>query len=124
MFLLEFFGDVLGSFQFIFIATCASLLLKIFFLFVLTKKASYSNATKLQWSLLTLILISSVFIDFAWFIKLIQLLFYPDMKYQIILFSLRIGWMFFVILYYTLALFIESLTEKQYCFPLRQRILC
>jgi hypothetical protein len=64
----------------------------------------------------------SMLSDFAWIIKLVQVLFLPQLDYKIILFIVRLAWIFFIIQYQALALFIESLVVQKYRFSLRQAL--
>jgi transcriptional regulator of aromatic amino acid metabolism len=66
------------------------------------------------------ILVSNMFSDFAWIIKLIQSLFMPELAYKIVLFFIRIAWVFFIIQYHTLSLFLETLVDQHYKVPKRQ----
>ncbi len=48
----------------------------------------------------------------AWILKLIRQLWIPSFDYRVYLFWLRIAWAFLIVQYQALALFIESLVEK------------
>ena len=66
------------------------------------------------------ILVSNMFSDFAWIIKLVQSLFMPELAYKIVLFFIHIAWVFFIIQYHALSLFLETLVDQHYKVPKRQ----
>ena len=72
---------------------------------------------------LVAILIGNMFSDLGWVLKLSQSLFFPQLSYQIVLFVIRIAWVFFIVQYQSMSLFIESLVTDQYHIPLRQKVL-
>ncbi len=73
--------------------------------------------------LLILVLVSAMFSNSAWIIKIIRKLFIPSLNYTFCIFWLRIAWASTVIQYHALALFIESLVEKNRLLGSRQKIL-
>jgi len=103
------------------ITTCSFLLkIVIFFHLLVQNKISHSN--KKQWYLLLLVLGCAAFIDFSWIAKFFQELIITQMPYQARLFIIRWAWGFMAVLYQSLALFIEDLTEQKNQFNLRQKI--
>ena len=122
MFFLEYFESVFGNFYFIFGATCLSFILKACFLCALAMVSRRVVVAKGSWFFLVLILISNMISDFAWILKLFQELFFSTLSYKVVLFVIRIAWIFFIIQYQALSLFIESLVYQQYQLPLRQKI--
>lgn len=123
MFFLEYIEAFFGSFQFILMATSVSFLLKAYIFFVVIQRTVNLKKFDRPFIFLISILISNMFTDFAWIIKLIQLIFIPSLGYKVVLFFIRIAWMFFIIQYQTLALFLESLVDKDYKLSIRHLIL-
>lgn len=74
--------------------------------------------------LLVVTLTSGMIENFAWVIKLIQLLFIPKLDYRFVLFCIRIAWAFTPLQYQTFSLFIENLADTNAKFSLRQKIFC
>ncbi len=124
MFFLNYFDSIFGSYHFLFGITCLSFFLKIFIFVALVQKTIRSATTRYSWFFLLLVIIGSAINDSAWIVKLTQLLFLPNADYRIILFWIRIMWGFQAVQYHATALFIESLVEKKYRLPLRQKIYC
>lgn len=122
MFFLEFFESILSSFYFILIATSLSLLLKLCILVALIKKTVKMDAIARPLFFLFAIIIGNMFSDLAWVLKLSQLLFFPQISYQIVLFIIRIAWVFFLVQYQSMSLFTESLVTDSYIIPARQKI--
>ena len=123
MFFLDFFESILSSFYFILFATLVSLILKSGILLILTKKTVNMVQAGKPLCFLFVILISNMFSDLAWVVKLSQLLFFPQLSYKIVLFIIRIAWVFVIMQYQGLALFLESLVTDSYVIPWRHRIL-
>lgn len=123
MFFVEYIESVLSSFYFIFFIAFISFVLKSCILAVLLKKTIYSQKTERPLVFLNLILIGNMFSDLAWIVKLSQLLFLPLLSYKIVLFVIRIAWVFFIIQYQSISLFLESLVSQNYIIPIRQKVL-
>lgn len=123
MIFLEFIESVLSSFYFILVATSLSFLLKLGILIVLVTKTVRMNRIVRPLFFLSAILIGNMFSDLAWILKLSHLLFLPQLSYQLVLFIIRIAWVFFIVQYQSMSLFIESLVTDKYVISLRQQIL-
>jgi len=123
MFFLEFFESILSSFYFILLATSLSFFLKLVILVILIRKTMKMDAIARPLFFLFAILVGNMFSDLAWVLKLSQLLFLPQISYQIVLFIIRIAWVFFLVQYQSISLFIESLVTDNYVLPLRQKLL-
>lgn len=123
MFFLEFLESVIGSFQFILFATTISFLLKLSFLIALTRRIIKLDKVIRPLYFLFAIIIGNMFSDLAWILKLLQLLFLPEIKYQTVLFIIRIAWIFFIVQYQSISLFLESLVTNEYIICARQKIL-
>ncbi len=113
-----------GSYQFMFAVTCGSLILKLCILFVLVRRMVNLNRIEKPIFFLLTILVSNIFSDIAWVLKLTKILFFSNLKYQIVLLFIRIAWIFFIIQYQALALFIESLMHQKYTLFFRQKFFC
>ncbi len=120
MFFLEYFSFLFGNFKFIFFATSVSFILKSYIFAVLVKRIIELKFFNRLFIFLTIILVSNMFSDFAWIIKFVQSFFLPQLGYSIVLFFIRIAWIFFIIQYQTLALFLENLVDQHYKVPKRQ----
>ena len=112
--LLNNIESILGSYPFLFIAILISFVLKTCILIILIKRGFHNTYAKYPWLFLLGVLTSAIVGDFAWLLKLLQILFFPQMDYRIILFSIRIAWGFTVMQYNALSLFIESLVDQKY----------
>jgi transcriptional regulator with PAS, ATPase and Fis domain len=124
MFFLSFLEQVFNNFFFIFITTGLSFLLKVYLLVVLLRQVSRSSIINKHFFFLLSIIIGNMFSDFAWIMKLTKILFMPLLDYRLVLFFVRLAWVFFIVQYQALALFIENLVTQQYIFSLRQRLFC
>src|SRR5260370_24285769 len=120
MFFLEFFESILSSFYFILVATLVSFLLKSGILISLISKTVNRDKISRPLFFLFAILVGNMFSDLAWIVKSAQLLFFPQLSYKIVLFIIRIAWVFFLVQYQSMSLFMESLFTEHYIIPLRQ----
>lgn len=123
MFFLEFLESILSSFYFILFATTLSFLLKLGFLVALIRKVANMTFIVQPLFFLFAILIGNIFSDLAWILKLSQILFFPQVSYQIVLFIIRIAWVFVMVQYQSMSLFIENLVNQDYSVSFRQKIL-
>src|SRR5438445_4629971 len=114
MFFLECIESILGSFYFILPATSLSFLLKLVILVVLVRKTLTMDTVARPVFFLFAILIGNMFSDLGWALKLFQSLFCPQLSYQIVLFIIRIAWVFFLVQCLSMSLFIESLVTNNY----------
>lgn len=105
-------NSIISSYLFLFVAETLSLFLKGYFLFFVLRHGLRSPKIQRPWVFLIVILISAMFADFAWIVSLGHKLFFPTMDYRPVLFVIRVAWFFAIALYQFLALFIESLIEK------------
>ena len=113
-----------GSFPFLITVNLISFFFKFFLLVAVVKniKLSHINRTLLY---LIIVLTGAIFEDFSWILLLIKDSFLPAafvMAYRIILFFVRIAWVFYVIEYQAMCLFIESLITNTTKFNKRQII--
>jgi transcriptional regulator of aromatic amino acid metabolism len=123
MIFLEYIELALGSFYFILPATLLSFFLKLGILIALVRKTANMERVIRPLFFLVAILIGNMFSDLAWILKLSQLLFLPQLSYQIILFIIRSAWIFFMVQYQSMSLFIESLVTDRYSISIRQKCL-
>lgn len=123
MFFLEYLESILGSFYFILPATFLSFLLKLGILIALIRKTVEMDRIARPLFFLFAILVGNMFSDLAWVLKLSQLLFFPQLSYQIVLFVIRIAWVFFLVQYQSMSLFMESLVTDNYKISVRQKTL-
>ncbi|HZW60970.1 MAG TPA: sigma 54-interacting transcriptional regulator [Candidatus Babeliales bacterium] len=83
-----------------------------------------SSTTHKPWLFLLGVLIGSMFGDFAWIIKLLHEVNIVSYSYSVFVFFARISWAFLIIQYQSLALFIESLTHKNFILGPIHKALC
>lgn len=124
MIFLQYFESILSSFSFILLATSLSFLLKLGILAALISKTLKMDTLARPLFFLVAILVGNMFSDLAWVLKLSQLLFFPQISYQIVIFIIRIAWVFFVVQYQSMSLFVESLVIDNYTFSFKQKVLC
>lgn len=120
--ILDFIELTLGNQYLLLGITTCSFLLKIGIFINLLAQKNISRASKKPWYLLLLVLGSAAFIDFSWIAKFFQELIISQMPYQARLFIIRLAWGFMAVLYQSLSIFIETLTEQKEEFNLRQKL--
>lgn len=105
--------NVLSSNSFLLFAETVSLIIKCYILaqIFLHRTERHTQFQSARF-LLILILTSSILEDLTWIIKLLQISFLPGIDYRIIIFMVRIAWMFAIIQYQSLALLIENLVPS------------
>jgi transcriptional regulator with PAS, ATPase and Fis domain len=118
---LDFLEFTLGNQYLLLGITTCSFLLKIAIFANLIAQTNISHTNKKPWYLLLFVLGSSAVSDFAWIVELLHALIIPDMAYPLRLFIIRLAWGFTGILYQSLSIFIENLTEQKNEFSLRQK---
>lgn len=114
MFFLHTLYSTIASPQFLLATIVISFSVKTYFLSILIPQGLRSTTIQKPWWFLLGILAGSMFGDIAWVIKLFRELVYPSASYGIITFFIRLAWGFLILQYQSLALFIESLTEKNF----------
>lgn len=108
--------------RFLFIVTAAAFVLKAFFLFSIFNRGIYKSKMKLLMTLILLVLISSMVVDFSWLVKLCRSLFFQSLDYSYILFFIRIAWAFYVLLCLALSLLVCRLAQKDDYIGFTQKI--
>ena len=104
----------LGNPIFLFCAETISFCIKAYlFAALLFYNFKVANRTKLV-RLLLLILSGAIFANIVWIVQLLRSMVFPQIDFRIYLFLLRIAWIFSIIQYQSLALFVETLTEKSF----------
>ncbi|MCK5632959.1 sigma 54-interacting transcriptional regulator [bacterium] len=117
--------DLLGSYPFLFTVMTFSFTVKLYFvvnLFIHIRKNAnlYIRRSCL---LLILVLLCAMMANSAWMLKILRRTIFPGLNYEICLLWIHISWVFTIVQYHSLALFIESLVEKNKLFCMRQKIL-
>ncbi len=110
---ITFLYEAIQSPYFLFIVLCISTAIKIHYIGRLAPKIIHKRLSIFPLWFLFISIISAIVCDISWFVKLIQVLFIP-MPYYIVVFFIRLAWAFLVIQYYSLSLFLESLTNAQF----------
>lgn len=118
---------VINNYHFLFGVNLFSLSLKSLFCyyFIQKTKSFFVTSNPLKKFLLTLLyatFISTIICDFTWVIKLLSILFPQLFDYRIVLIFIRIAWAFVIVHNHALALFMETLTEKQVHFSFRHKL--
>lgn len=111
---LEIFFEALASPHVLLSTIFISFSVKTYFLWILIPKGLRALKIHIPWVFLLGIMIGSMFGDIAWIIKLFREIWWPDSGYALVTFFIRLAWGFLIIQYQSLALFIESLTEKNF----------
>lgn len=111
---LEIFFEALASPHVLLSAILISFSIKIYFLCILIPKGLRAFKIHIPWVFLLGIMVGSMFGDIAWIVKLFREIWWPDSSYSAVTFCIRLAWGFLILQYQSLALFIESLTEKQF----------
>lgn len=111
---LELFFEALASPHVLLSAILVSFSVKIYFLCILIPKGLRAQKIHIPWMFLLGIIIGSMFGDIAWIVKLFREIWWPDSSYKAVTFLVRLAWGFLILQYQSLALFIESLTEKNF----------
>jgi transcriptional regulator of aromatic amino acid metabolism len=111
---LETSWNTVSNGQFLLITILLSVSCKLYFLGILIPQGLRASKIQKPWFYLLGILAGSLFGDIAWIVKLIREMWLPSIDYSTITFFIRIAWGFLILQYQSLALFIESLTEKNF----------
>ncbi len=109
--------------QFLLFAILFSVGIKCYFLRLLIPQGLRFRAALKPWMLLLGVVIGSMFGDVAWLLKLIRILFIPDIPYPLLITVVRISWGLLIIQYQSLGFFIESLAEKDYHLTAWRKVL-
>lgn len=112
--LFELTYSAISSPQFLLAIIAISFCVKFYFLSILIPQGLKSAKIQRPWWFLLGILIGSMFGDIAWVIKLCREIWFAHAHYSVVVFIIRIAWGFLILQYQSLALFIESLTEKKF----------
>jgi len=110
---------VLGNNHFLLTAITFFFAFKLYLLVILSTKKKETIKIRLSCYFLVLVLIGSLFEDFAWIVTLINATF-VRIDHRIVAFFIRIGWAFFIVRNQALGFFIENLSEKKPQFKRRQ----
>lgn len=104
---------LLSNFYFLFTVECIGILVKTcLFIFALIHGLR-SEKIQRPWIFLLLVLIGSMFSDISWIIIISKKIFFDTLSINtIILFFIRLAWCFHLVQYQALALFLETLIEK------------
>ncbi len=122
----SFIEFVFGSYPFLIAISSISLVIKIYILRILVAQGLRSSLLKRSRMYLFFVLIGALFADLAWIALSIReyIIPHPDIiLHSLLLFFIRISWVFFAIEYQVLALFIENLVDPKSKIKIRQIIL-
>jgi len=110
--LLEMLDAIIGSPPLLLAVFVAFFVLKGWMLCTLIKKKIHIPSTYFTTIPLIIILITSMLDNSAWILRLVRMLWLPNIDFRIYLFWLRISWGTLIIHYQALVLFISSLISK------------
>jgi hypothetical protein len=109
---LSFTYECINTPAFLLITVCSSFIIKLYLLTIIIPYGLRSTVRK-PWLFLLGTLIGSMFGDASWFIKLLREL-HVAIPYTTLVFWVRLSWALLILQYQSLALFIESLTQKNF----------
>lgn len=112
--LLIFFYDLLSTPHLLLSVIIAAVIFKLHFLKKLIPLGLQKTTRKKLLFFLLGTIIGSLFGDAAWIIKLLRTISFPEISYSTVLFFIRVSWAFLIVQYHSLALFIQSLSEKHF----------
>ncbi len=120
-----FIYSIIHSPSFILAAIVSSFVVKIYLLTILIPHGLRSRTIQKPWLFLLGVLIGSMFGDIAWIVKLLGDIHIVSFDYSVLIFFVRLSWSFLIIQYQSLALFIESLTQKKFTLnPMHKLLFC
>ncbi len=99
--------------HFFFCVLCISVIVKSYYLKRLGQKIFNERLVVFPLIFLFIIITGALVGDLSWLAKLTQALLIP-IPYYIVVFFIRVAWAFLVIQYYSLSLFLDSLTNAQF----------
>lgn len=102
--------QIIGSKEVILVVQSCSFIFKIFLLSSLYTTIQQQKSS--LWKYLFVVITASLVEDFSWVMSLSHKLFFSEYSYFPVLCSLRIAWIFNIIMYQSLYLFIESFKSK------------
>lgn len=112
-----------NSYIFISSVSVISLCLKSLFLTFVVIRGLKTQKTERSWIFLLLILTGAMMSDIAWIIHSLKNTVVPDLDYRYLIFLVRISWAFYILLYHSLGLFVETLTQQEYKISKFQKVL-
>ena len=121
--LIEILYSYVNSWFFLGCVSLISLSLKFIFLMFVILRGLKTEKTERSWSLLLLIFIGAMMTDATWIIYSLKNTILPTIDRQFVMFAIRITWAFYILLYHSLGLFIETLTNKEHRVSNFQKIL-
>ena len=116
---------LLGSYYFLITTNLLSFGLKAYLLYLLCSKTRLIFKPNKLHFYLFIILIGAMFEDFSWIFLFTQKILFPnssELSCLVALFIIRIAWIFYALVYQTLALFLENLSTKDTSLNFRQKI--
>ncbi len=100
-----------------------SLSLKFIFLMFVILRGLKTKKTELSWVYLLLIFMGAMMTDITWIVHSLQNSFLPTIDRRFLIFLMRISWAFYILLYHSLGLFIETLTKAENKISRIQKVL-
>jgi len=110
--LVEAFSDIYTLRCSLIIIQAAALILKCSLLFAFSMRILRERRLPFSWIFLFIVIACSGLEDFSWICSLSRFAFWPAIDYRPILFIIRLTWASNILMYQSLALFLESFTQK------------
>lgn len=114
--------SIIQSHSFLFGTLAVSFCVKMVLIGWLLPLGTSKKINHISWLLLISILFGATFGDIAWLIKSGRIVFAPDLSYKIVTFFIRLAWAFLVMQYQSIALFVDSITNKVFTFTLYHKL--
>lgn len=121
--LLQLVHQVIQSNSFFLATLFVALGIKLYLLIILVLKGLKHSHATFSLVLLLGVLFGSIMGDVSWTVKLIRKLLIPSIPYEFYVVLIRLSWASLIIQYQSLALFIESLTKKNYHLGIMHRMI-
>lgn len=118
----KFLENIIGGNVFLLCVISISICLKIFIAYFLISRAFKLSKINYSVILIAVFLVGSMFSDLAWIVTLTRRLFFPNMYYSCLIFSVRISWGFYIAQYQALALFVENFSDRKKRISFYQKI--
>lgn len=119
--LIEIVYSYVNSWLFMSCVSVISLGLKGIFLIFVIIRGLKNDKSERSWIYLLLIFTGAMMTDITWIVHTLQNTVLPNIDRRFLIFLMRLSWAFYILLYHSLGLFIETLTQAEYKVPRLQK---